>query len=564
MWVEKFRSFRKNRTFIIISILLTSTVLFGLPILDGDDLRGWDAPTHIFFASSYLNSWWDPIEPRWYGGYSKFSYPPLAHQLVAITTIGTGNLEVSYGLVLLCFLALAPYAIYRFSRCFVSEDESIIAAIIFVLLPSVRIMLFSFGQFAGFISLIFLLFASSWVNEYLRYGSYRSLLLGVLLLVCSVATHTNTTFFFSPFILALVAFSSFERRNFSIYFRRIVLSATFSGIAVLLILLPFIGWFRTYNMQVPIPHPSRTNLLDDLSIARLYFLDLYGAYLVLIPLIVLTNLRNLKRLVQILVCLFFLVLGLGGTTTLPSIVFGSQWEWLTYERFSVWAIILALPLVGQFFLSKKHAVLDYIGIVVTTFLIYSTSAWIVNPSNYHITPPLLNMKPIVDSFSEHQTCRERFLALGFGFQLPDLSTYSDASTLDGLWHTAREDILLRNSGVGALSDALYWKNGKEVLEAVLDRTNPPAANCIFVNENFPVGLRYIEIITKRGWTKLENLSNGVSLWTMNSIKQSYTNLPSKHSGISLYAFIWGVLPLLSLFAFLITGIYFNLKKRFSA
>jgi hypothetical protein len=307
---------------------------------------------------------------------------------------------------------------------------------------------------------------------------------------------------------------------------------------------------------VPIPHPSRVNFLDDLSVAQLYFLNLYSVFLTLIPLIVLVNLRNLKRLMMIFAAIVLLVLGLGGITPLPSIIFGSQWEWLTYERFSVWATILALPLAGEFFLSRKHKILDYVGVVVVIGLIYSTSIWILHPANYFITPPQMDLSPVIKSFAENEACRQRFLALGFGYQLPDLSTYTNANTLDGLWHTAREDSLLRGSGIGALSDALYWNNGRETLEAFLRRNVPTPANCIFVNENLETSSDYIEIIEKYGWKRLNLLSDGVSLWTKgtdlaNDNREFLNNL----NGDSLSAIFWGTIPLFSLSMFLLTRVY---------
>jgi hypothetical protein len=39
-------------------------------------------------------------------------------------------------------------------------------------------------------------------------------------------------------------------------------------------------------------------------------------------------------------------LGLGGTTPLPRLLFGANWAWLTYDRFSLWAGLALLPLAG--------------------------------------------------------------------------------------------------------------------------------------------------------------------------------------------------------------------------
>ena len=44
---------------------------------------------------------------------------------------------------------------------------------------------------------------------------------------------------------------------------------------------------------------------------------------------------------------FVAMIGLGGTTPIPKIVFGTRiWEILTYERFTYWATLMALPFAG--------------------------------------------------------------------------------------------------------------------------------------------------------------------------------------------------------------------------
>src|SRR5258708_30543058 len=49
-----------------------------------------DVATHIFFADHYRRSWFALWEPRWFGGVSVSSYPPLVHQLLALLSIPFG------------------------------------------------------------------------------------------------------------------------------------------------------------------------------------------------------------------------------------------------------------------------------------------------------------------------------------------------------------------------------------------------------------------------------------------------------------------------------------------
>ena len=51
----------------------------------------WDASTHMFFADHYRRSWFALWEPRWFGGFSVSSYPPLVHQLLALLLLLTND-----------------------------------------------------------------------------------------------------------------------------------------------------------------------------------------------------------------------------------------------------------------------------------------------------------------------------------------------------------------------------------------------------------------------------------------------------------------------------------------
>ena len=44
----------------------------------------FDSWAHLFFASHYMHSWFNTWEPRWFGGFSVTSYPPLVTQLLAL------------------------------------------------------------------------------------------------------------------------------------------------------------------------------------------------------------------------------------------------------------------------------------------------------------------------------------------------------------------------------------------------------------------------------------------------------------------------------------------------
>jgi hypothetical protein len=140
----------------------------------------------------------------------------------------------------------------------------------------------------------------------------------------------------------------------------------------------------------------------------------------------------------------------------------------------------------------------------------------------------------------------QYLAFGFGFQLPEISTYTNGKTLDGLWHTARRDPFLRNSGVGALGDALFYDNGKDILLSFLSREYPSPANCVLVNETIFDSFKYHRLLEKTGWKIEVYLNDQITLWKNNSVEivPDDSSAPPKNTLLLIEEVLWGILPLL--------------------
>lgn len=532
-------------------IMLTGMLMFSSAIIGDEYVHAYDAPFHTFLASGYLKSWWSTEEPQWYGGYSRLAYPPLAHQLVALGAYLTGDLQRAYCIVAWLFLVAGCGGVYCFSKHLVGERASILAALIYLLLPSLRTMLFIFGQFAGFMSLVLVLFCTAAVGQYLRHGARSLALIATLLAAASAGAHHNTTIFLLPLTLTTILASEYWTGG---YPRKILVTRAMTLLPMMLlsvftVIMPFWSWLQDFHMQAPIPHPSRERIFASREIAQLYFFDLYGSILILLPLGVVLGLRQRTLAPLSIACSLLFVLGLGGTTPLPALLYGHHWEWLTFERFAIWGTCLSLPLIGHLITRIPWQPLFYLAVISSTLLVGSTSNWLADPAQHRITPPPIDLRPILSYFHEQPVCEKRYLALGFHYQLPDLATYSDARTLDGMWHTARTDELLRMSGVGALSDALYWSNGRAVLQSFLARRNPIPAYCIFINDVSPLSREYKQIIGHHGWILTTRLPNQVSVWNNHSIQPLQMTSDALQPGhLSIYGILWGILPVFSLIA----------------
>lgn len=69
-------------------LLAGAALLFNLG-LSLSSFYDWnyDSWNHLFFASHYMNFWFDTWEPRWFGGFSVTSYPPSGCSNAGATVI---------------------------------------------------------------------------------------------------------------------------------------------------------------------------------------------------------------------------------------------------------------------------------------------------------------------------------------------------------------------------------------------------------------------------------------------------------------------------------------------
>lgn len=527
-------------------LLIFSILSAGLFLLPGQDsyLQAYDAPTHVFFASSYARDWWGEIEPRWSGGYSKFSYPPLLHQLIAIISFTGIDISIAYTIVLWLFMIFSPIAFYLFARNFTSTQGALFIAFLSILLPSTRMMIFSWGQAAGYTGLILTLFALGWLGRYICTGRWINLLLTIVATATAATTHHNTILFFWPTAFGIVLVAHSRSIHLRVFLRRTLSAIVLSILAIIVAIIPFWLWVSGFEIQTPIPHPSRENIFADIRISHLYFYEIYGFFLLYLPIIIFNVFKKLYITYLLLLCglLFYLILGLGGTTTLPALIFGYNWNWLTFERFTIWSTVFLLVLSGITFYNSWSLTTRWVSsYIVTYIMIYTTIGGIANVEHYRMTPDALDLDPIVRWLNTEEDCRELYLGFGFNYQFPELSTYTNATTLDGYWYTARTDPLLRQSGVGALNDALYWTNGRSTLEAFLAREEPVPANCILLNDYAPYNADYRDILRSHNWVQVKRIASRVSVW-QKATRSGFAYVEQVKPRHSISSFLWGFLP----------------------
>lgn len=562
-------------------IALALTIAYhGALLVSGSFKRTYDAFVHIFFADHYARAWFDHWEYRWYTGFTMTSYPPGSQQSIALLSPVTGLLG-GHVVVQLLALLLLMIGIYRFSKIWVSEEAAGYAALLTVFASSINETVHVFGQLPTTFSLAFLLNALPYAYQWLESGKWRYLFIAWSVNAATTAGHHVTTlfgavFFMGPiFVLAIVEKfrtalpdepgahpSVVTRRNLKPLMmrrvRRIVpvvsRSAVYGvGLIIILVLvvLPYWLWSRADPItQVSIPHASRDSYIENTAAGLVFWLVPYGLALVLLPYAFYKGYATKAWPMAMSITLLF-VLGTGGTTPIPRMLLGGAFDILTLDRFTFWATILILPLLGEFVVSLRHGrVARYlreqfgdltwrtvqIGLVVAYLLV---AVGVANLTHFRrFQPQEIDTTPIVNFLSKDQHDRWRYLTLGFGDQVAWLGAQTTATSVDGNYHSARRLPELTTTPVERLEGSKFsgipGLGSLQQFLAVPDKYN---LKFVFSNDQFYDPLLYFS-----GWHRVQRLENGIMVWERSDIPPLPAVLPRKE--IPVYQRImWGTVPM---------------------
>jgi len=521
----------------------------------------YDANFHIFFASHYAHNWFNPWNTKWFAGFSQTTYPPLAHQWIALFSYIVG-LPVAFMLVQLIAVLLIPVGVYRFARLWVSQRASSYAALLSIFVGAVSFLVYSAGQLPTTLSAPIYLLALPYFYDWSRSSDRRSLLKGIVLTLTAAAVH-HVTLIFGSFLFALPVLwlAVIDRDDETSAGAVLGRAAVFAGIAVVgvgVVLLPY--WMAIIQHpieQIPIPHASRSNLLLNLNYAINYFFVPYGALILAFPFVVWVG-SAYRRLRPLLLGFWVTFLfALGGTTPVPKWIFRRAFEILTFERFTLWAAMMALPIVGlivERLLDRYHAKAAAGVAIAAIFSITLPMAWLVlspfQPSSG------LNVDSIIAFLNRDGHDRYRYITLGVGNALPKISTYTDASSVDGEYNSARLLPELTHYGTAQLTSAKFFgSQGMESLRAMLKHADHYGLKFIFIHDPY-----YEPLVDFAGWQKVESFDSGaITVWAKDDVPPARIipsdAIPSRWEGV-----LWGTLPLASsifaiLFAFLLPDRY---------
>jgi hypothetical protein len=292
--------------------------------------------------------------------------------------------------------------------------------------------------------------------------------------------------------------------------------------------------------QIPIPHDSRSNFLLNSITAINYFVVPYGALLIALPFVIIRG-SSVPRLRPLLIGFWLaLIFGLGGTTPLPRWLLGRAFDILTFERFTFWATLLAMPIVGLLCVQlldrfrSKAAVALSLAAVAT---IGGALAWLTaNPYRPTIS---MNVDPVISFLNRDGHDSYRYLTLGFGSELAQVSTYTDASSVDGDYNSARLLPEMTQYGSAQLTNAkFYGSAGMASLRAMLEHANRYGLKYVFVHDSY-----YEPLLTFVGWRKTETFNNGeITAWSKDDVPPAH-RIDSDAIPPAWMGLLWGTLPI---------------------
>lgn len=436
-------------------IFLLNLPLLSMPFLENN----WDSEAHLFFADHYRNNWFDPWEEKWYGGFWVYSYPPLAHQLVAIFSIPVG-LEMGYKLVQVLALLAFPVSVWAISKEIVGVQYTGLAALLGTGVSGIYVVLYTFGQLPAFLALVLVLIAGTFLARYLKSGRLVSLFGWALFAGATAATHHQTSLIMLPILACVLVIQHWITKTFSLsrFLLRVLAAAAILLLVLVVVIAPFWWWFFTQNLpQAEIFHPTRDNIFRSSRESSMFFWDMYGGLLILLPFGLWSVVRRRDLWPLGIAIVFMGILGLGGLTFLPKVIFQQWWKVFTYERFPLWTAVLSLIPISIWLRNlERQGTRTYLIAFVSLLLAIGVMKAIAFPLNRDDllpkTLPRWQETEIVKFLNQHSEWN--YITLGLGEpQLARLSRLTSARTIDGFFHQARWREEQRLSGIGTIDSA---------------------------------------------------------------------------------------------------------------
>jgi hypothetical protein len=428
----------------------------------------------------------------------------------------------------------------------VDDRAASYAGVLAVFAGSIAFLVYSAGQLPTTMSAPLYFLALPYFYSWCISASWRSLLKGIALALAAASAHHVTLIFGSVLFAVPVLWLAWydgrkNRRSGTAVVARGIVFAAMVAVGVGIVLLPYwIAIIRHPIEQMPIPHASRSNLLMNWTYGMNYFIVPYGALILALPFIVIKGASSPRLRMLLLAFWITFLIALGGTTPVPRWIFGRAFEILTYERFTLWATVLALPIVGLLAeqvidrFPRRGAIGFSSAAIASLGLALGWLSW--SPFR---TFSSLNVDSVVSFLNRDGHDQYRYLTLGFGNALSKVSTYANANSVDGEYNSARLLPEMTHYGAAQLTNAKFFGTaGMDSLRAMLVHGNHYGLKFIFVHDPF-----YEPLLVFGGWRQVESYDSGsITVWSKDDAPPAH-EIPSDAVPAPWEGWMWGILPI---------------------
>jgi len=526
-------------------LLVLCALAFHGPLLAARvPVQTFDAWFHMSMASHYAHHWFNPWNEKSFAGFSQTTYPPLLHQWIAVLSYIVG-LQYGYMIVQGTALLLLPVAVYRFALLWTNPRAASYAGFCSIFLGSLCVLVYQDGQIATTSSTTLFLLALPLFYRYIVSGARRDLALGVATACTAAAAHHATLifgmfFFVAPTIwIGIQDYSDLHRTASKLVpIRRAALFYGLALVAITIMLLPYVLSVLKYPIsEVPIPHTSRANYILSPIWGLHYWLIPFGPAALALPYIFF---KGAERRLRPLLAGFYMafLFGLGGTTPVPRLLLGRAFEVLTFERFTLWSLILATPFLGML----AEELINRYGLIAANLIAFafigSGSFAVAWNTFFPLIGAPSDVGPVIQFLNENGRDRYRYLTLGFPNGISKITCYTHASSVDGEYNSARMLPELTNYSVAQLTTAkFYGAEGIAALSSMLKHAPRYGLRYIFVHDSY-----YDPLLAFTGWRQIASLSHGeTTVWSRMGISPA-TPIASALKPPLWQGILWGTLP----------------------
>lgn len=534
-----------------VGYLVCFTIHFVLMVA-GSFERSADGWIHLFFGEHYYLRWFDHWEPRWHHGFSLFSYPPLAHQLIAVFRFVFPPAVVGVIVMQLALIFLSS-GLYRYARIWFKSEICHLMVLLILSSSVLSIAVHTFGQLPNLLALAFLFHAFACVSEWLERGG-SCLLLGLNLSLCAILTSLYAGVFGFLLLGIPILIRNIKVPNL---WKRLVLFIVLGFPLGIIALSPFL-YFETYlaaQDPVLVYHSSQGKVMNFRAFNWYMFYGQYIGAIAFLPFLILSYKAKRFWMCMSISLGVMLVLSTSQSMLIAPILLGSLFYMINLDRFAQWSAFLLFAPISFAISQSSRKILSVMAILMGVSIHLFGTYYSASTAWRKPLPPLLNLIPIVNFLDKHTEYRYITLGLHRANQAK-LSALTQASNLDGNFPFGRNFEPANRSGVASVDMARkYGPKGMNLLRHYLRQAELYHLKYIILRDP-----RYKTMLYDHGWKPLVR-HHELMIWSNERItpikSETRVDVPW------FLNLIWGIFPMffLSLSCFLGAFKYFSFSRN---